>query len=167
MKIELFFPTLKEANAFVERHHRHNGPVRGHRISLGLRQGGEVLGVAIIGRPVARMMQDGQTAEVLRVCVPELPGVIGSDGKEHANGLCSKLYAASWRLWRVAGRRLITYALESESGASLRAVGFVKTAEVKPEQLGWGREGREREFDPICVEPKWRWEIQRSEALAA
>ena len=38
--------TLKSANAFVAAHHRHAGPTRGHRFSVGLDRGGELVGVA-------------------------------------------------------------------------------------------------------------------------
>lgn len=106
--------TLAEANAFVSRHHRHHGPVVGHLFSVGLAVGGEVVGVAIVGRPVARVRQDGYTAEVTRLCV--LPG--------HSNA-CSKLYASCWRAARALGyRRLGTYILDDESGASIRAAGW-------------------------------------------
>ena len=64
--IELCPMTLKEANAYVEQHHRHHGPVVGHKFSIGLSDGEKIVGVAIVGRPVARHLDDGWTLEVNR-----------------------------------------------------------------------------------------------------
>lgn len=61
--------TLKDAEAFVEQHHRHHRPPRGGLFAVAVAAGAEVVGVAIIGRPVARGLQDGWTAEVTRVSV--------------------------------------------------------------------------------------------------
>lgn len=105
--------TLKEANAFVEQNHRHHGPTVGHKFSIGLSDGEKIVGVAIVGRPVARHLDDGWTLEVNRLC---------TDGTRNA---CSMLYAAAWRAARAMGyKRLVTYILESENGASLRAAGW-------------------------------------------
>ncbi|RRV41316.1 hypothetical protein EGJ86_07475 [Pseudomonas sp. o96-267] len=102
--------SLAEANAFVSKHHRHHGPVQGHKFSIGLVYGTEVVGVAIIGRPVARHLDDGLTLEVTRCCTNGI-----------RNG-CSKLYGAAWMASRAMGyRRLITYVLETEPGTSLQA----------------------------------------------
>ena len=51
--------TLKEANAFVEQNHRHHGPTVGHKFSIGLSDGEKIVGVAIVGRPVARHLDAG------------------------------------------------------------------------------------------------------------
>jgi hypothetical protein len=90
--------TLRAANAEVERLHRHHPAVRGCLFCLSVvDQDGAVRGVAIVGRPVARMLQDGVTAEVTRVA---------TDGAQNA---CSMLYGAAWRAARAIGyRRLIT-----------------------------------------------------------
>lgn len=105
--------TLREANAFVEQNHRHHGPTVGHKFSIGLSDGEKIVGVAIVGRPVARHLDDGWTLEVNRLC---------TDGTRNA---CSMLYAAAWRTARAMGyKRLVTYILESENGASLRAAGW-------------------------------------------
>lgn len=105
--------TLAEANAFVETHHRHHGRVQGHKFSIGLAEGDRIAGVAIVGRPVARHLDDGMTLEVTRCC---------TDGVR--NG-CSMLYGSAWRAVKALGyRRLITYVLADESGGSLRASGW-------------------------------------------
>ena len=106
--------TLKEAMRFVDLHHRHHKAPQGGLFAIGLTDNDEVIGVAIVGRPVARMLQNGYTAEVTRLCV-----ING-----HYNA-CSMLYSACWRSARAMGyKRLITYILNSESGKSLEASGY-------------------------------------------
>jgi hypothetical protein len=125
--------TLREANAFVRRFHRHSGPVRGHKFSVGAALGDELVGVAIAGRPVARHRDDGLTIEVLRVCVAEAA----------PRNSCSLLYGACWRAARAMGyRRAITYTLRTEDGASLRASGFTLIGEVR--RQSWDRPSRPR-----------------------
>lgn len=107
--------SLAEANAFVEQHHRHHGKVAGHKFSIGCADvnTGKIVGVAIVGRPVARYLDDGWTLEVNRLC---------TDGTKN---VCSMLYAAAWRAARAMGyKKLITYILDTENGASLRAAGW-------------------------------------------
>ncbi|WP_137910695.1 XF1762 family protein [Ralstonia sp. 3PA37C10] len=113
---------LDEANAFVAAHHRHHAPVVGHKFSIAVaddsvRFAGDdrpvIVGVAIVGRPVARGNDDGLTLEVNRCC---------TDGTRNA---CSALYGAAWRAAKAMGYlRLITYTLEAEGGASLRGAGW-------------------------------------------
>lgn len=104
---------LKEANAFVAAHHRHHKPVAGHKFSLGCIKDGKLAGVAIVGRPVSRYLDDGMTLEVNRLC---------STG---GRNVCSFLYGAAARAARELGyRKIITYTLDSEPGTSLRAAGW-------------------------------------------
>jgi hypothetical protein len=105
--------TLQEANAFVSIHHRHHKPARGCKFCIAIANAGKIIGVAIVGRPVARGADDSWTLEVNRCC---------TDGTRNA---CSMLYGAAWRVSRELGyRRLITYTLPEEGGASLRAAGW-------------------------------------------
>lgn len=121
MRLTLQPLTIAEANAFVRAHHRHHGPVLSGKFAIGLNNGAKVVGVSIVGRPVARLLDDGFTAEVTRLCV--------ADGFKNA---CSMLYAASWRAARAMGyRKLITYILKSESGASLSGAGWKCVGEVR------------------------------------
>lgn len=71
--LEIVPMTLREANAFVEQNHRHHGPVAGHKFSIGLSDGERIVGVAIIGRPVSRHLDDGWTLEVNRLCTDGEP----------------------------------------------------------------------------------------------
>jgi hypothetical protein len=107
---------LSEANLLVARWHRHHQPVQGHRFSLGLLdEGGVFHGACVVGRPVARMAGDPRrVAEVTRLV---------TDGTR--NG-CSMLYAAAARACKGLGfERIQTYILDSETGTSLRAAGWV------------------------------------------
>ena len=106
--------SLKEANAFVAAHHRHHKPVVGHKFSIGCAQDGRLVGVAIVGRPVSRYLDDGLTLEVNRLC---------TTGEKNA---CSMLYAAAARAAKAIGyHKIITYTLDTEPGISLRAAGWV------------------------------------------
>ena len=119
--------TMREANEFVASFHRHNKPVAGARFAIGASDGEALIGVAIVGRPVARQLQDGVTSEVTRCCVRE----------RAQKGACSFLYAACWRAWRaMGGRRLVTYTLATESGASMRGVGWKLVAELPANRPG-------------------------------
>ena len=111
--------TFAEANAFVAEHHRHHRPMPGVKFVLGIESDeGKLVGVAMVGRPVARAFDDGLTLEVNRSC---------TDGTKHAN---SMLYGAAWRAAKALGyRRLITYTQTGESGASLRGAGWRVVAE--------------------------------------
>ncbi len=140
--------SLDEANAFVAEHHRHHGPVVGHKFSIGLcareLESIEVIGVAIVGRPVARPLDNGFTLEVTRCC---------TDGTRNA---CSALYAAAWRAARALGyRKLVTYTLASEGGSSLRAAGWRVVGEVKGRS--WDVPSRRR-IDTAPKQDKLRWE---------
>ena len=105
--------SLALANAFVAPYHRHHQPVVGHKYSIGCALGSRLIGVAITGRPVSRYLDDGTTLEVTRLC---------TDGTPNA---CSILYAASARAAKAMGyAKIITYTLDTENGASLRAAGW-------------------------------------------
>lgn len=141
--------TVKEANEFVASFHRHNKPVAGARFAVGVSDGQEMVGVAIVGRPVARKLQDGLTSEVTRCCVRETA----------PKGACSFLYAACWRAWRaMGGRRLVTYTLASESGASMRGAGWKLVAELKANKPGMWQSRPHREWQPVVGQAKLRWE---------
>src|SRR3990167_10013504 len=101
--------TIEQANEFVRRLHRHSRPVVGAKFSIGVMQEDCLVGVAIVGRPVARRLDDGLTAEITRVC---------TDGTRNAN---SMLYAACRKAAKAMGHtRIFTYTLPEEGGARLR-----------------------------------------------
>ena len=120
--------TLKDANKFVKEFHRHNKDCRGHRFSIGAIYKDELVGVAIIGRPIARKLDQKLIAEVLRNCVkPAAP-----------KGTCSFLYSKAIQVWQVlGGKKVITYTLETEKGSSLKAVSFKNVSKTPVFKYGW------------------------------
>ena len=137
---------LKEANRFVVMFHRHNKKVPGGKFAIGLQVSNELVGVAIAGRPLARLLDNGKTIEVLRVCVKE--------GFKNAN---SMLYGRMRKICKLFGyERIITYTLQRESGSSLKAVGASPTP-IK--RHTWKKSYPNRPFKPIYAEPKIRWEL--------
>jgi hypothetical protein len=136
---------LPEANAFVREHHRHHKPVVGHLFSIGAAKDGKIVGVAIVGRPVARMRDDGETAEVTRLC---------TDGTRNA---CSFLYGACSRAaFAIGFKRIGTYILASEPGTSLTGAGWRLVGETGGGS--WSRGDRPR-VDKHPTEPKLLFEV--------
>ena len=138
--------TIAAANEYIKLYHRHHGPVVGAKFPISLvdsRDG--VRGVVVAGRPVSRMLDDGWTLEVTRLC---------TDGTFNA---CSMLYSAAWRAARAMGYlRMLTYILESESGTSLKAAGWVCRG---PAGGGsWSCKSRPRQ-DKHPLERKVRWQV--------
>jgi hypothetical protein len=150
--------SVQDANKVVAKWHRHSRPVLSGLFAVGASVRGELVGVAIVGRPVARMLQDGATCEVTRLCVVD--GVSGLH-------VCSSLYGRCLRIARELGyRRVVTYTLASESGASCRAAGFVAVAQLAARPT-WDTPSRRREQvsrtlfgdeEKRPTGPKVRWE---------
>ena len=140
--------TLRAAREFVREHHRHNDPPTGHKFSIGLTEQDELIGVVIVGQPIARHQCDGYTAEIVRCCV--------LDGKRNAN---SRLYAAAVRAARAMGYlRVITYTLPEESGASLKGAGFHIDGVTRTNPTGWDMPSRPRNTpEKYPAGPKIRW----------
>lgn len=136
---------LAEANAFVSEHHRHHEPVVGHIFSVGASLAGKIVGVVIVGRPVARMRDDGETAEITRLC---------TDGTKNA---CSFLYGAAARAAFALGfKRVGTYILATEPGTSLTAANWRMIGETKGGS--WSRGDRPR-VDKHPTQAKMLFEI--------
>lgn len=133
MSLELVPVTFEQACQFVNGHHRHHTRPAGHKFSVGVIAGEELVGVAVVGRPVAKSYDDGRTLEVNRTCTTGYP---------NAN---SMLYGAATRASFALGyRRLITYTQDGESGSSLRAAGW-KVIAQRPPRSGWWTRSRPRE----------------------
>lgn len=139
--------SFAQANEFVAAWHRHNDPMPGAKFSVGVSDSEGVLhGVAIVGRPVARHYDDGETLEVCRVA---------TDGAHNAS---SMLYGACQRATFALGyRRLITYTLASESGSSLRASGWNVIGQ-RPARAGWSAPSRPRDNTRYENVPRQLWE---------
>lgn len=134
--------TLRQASEFIDHHHRHHRATVGCKFCIGLFDGEKMVGCAVNGRPVSRYLDDGLTCEINRLC---------TDGTKNA---CSMLYGASCRVAKAMGyRRIITYILESENGASLKASNFV--CEGKAGGTHWT--GMRDRGQNIPHEMKTRW----------
>lgn len=138
---------FSDAAAFVAMWHRHNAPPVGCKFCIGVADDDGVLrGVAIVGRPVSRVYDNGQTLEVNRTA---------TDGSVNAN---SMLYAAAWRAAKALGyTRLVTYTQAEESGASLRAAGWRVVAQ-RPARPGWNVPSRPRKPNGSEHMPRTLWE---------
>lgn len=137
---------LRQANEFVERLHRHHDPVHRDKFRVGAEIDGKLVGVVQVARPVSRMLDDGKTVEVVRLC---------TDGTKD---VCSFLYSRAARIAKEMGYdRIITYILYTESGASLRACGW--TEDGTTNGGCWDRPSRRRSTTAPTV-PKKRFVMQ-------
>lgn len=141
--------TFKQANKFIAAFHRHHKPVQGMKFAIGLEDCGKLIGVVVVGRPVARYLDDGFTAEVTRLC---------TDGSPNA---CSMLYSAAWRAAKAMGyTKCVTYILDTEPGTSLKAAGWIYSSTTR-DDLSWNCASRTRASKEIQG-AKQRWEITKA-----
>jgi hypothetical protein len=153
MSLDLVPISFADACGFVAAWHRHHAPPVGHKFSIGVADEQLLVGVVVVGRPVARSYDDGHTLEVTRCA---------TDGTPNAG---SMLYAAAWRAASALGyRRLVTYTQRGESGASLRAAGWTVTA-ARPPRPGWNAPSRPRQPRATEYVQRFLWE-QREEGAA-
>ena len=149
MKLIALPITLREARDFVDNFHRHNKAPIGGLFAVGVSDGNELVGIAIVGRPVARKLDNGHTAEVTRCCVID----------NSPKGTCSFLYARCWQAAKALGyTKLITYTLQDESGASLRGAGWKVVAELTANNPSAWQSRPGREWQPVVGQAKLRWE---------
>lgn len=136
--------SLAVANAFIARLHRHHPPVVGHRFSLGAMDGGRLVGVATVGHPVARLLDQRRLVEVNRLC---------TDGTKMA---CSFLYGAAARAAQAMGYfAILTYTLDEEGGMSLRGAGW--WGEPTPDLVKTWHTPSDSSRTGGIAKPKWRW----------
>lgn len=121
MSLRIVPLSFRVAAEYVGQFHRHSKPPTGSKFCIGVEQDGVLAGVAMVGRPIARAFDNGQTAEVTRTC---------TQGAANANSI---LYGACWRVAKAMGyTRIITYTQAEETGASLRAAGWVRVKDLPP-----------------------------------
>lgn len=138
---------IAEARQWVERHHSHHHAPRGGLLAVAVHRGDQRVCVAIAGRPVARLLDDGRTAEVTRVAS------LGGDDARHA---ASMALGSIVRALRAVGYdRFVSYTILGECGTSYRAAGWHPTAITRGGE--WSRENRLRD---AAAQPdrKVRWE---------
>ena len=146
MSLELVPISIKEANDYVRSFHRHNKPTQGAKFAIACADENSIVGVSLVGRPLSASLDDGFTAEVLRLCTTD----------DSPKNVCSKLYAASWRAWKaMGGKKIITYTMQSEKGSSIEAAGYKIIAQTKP---GTWHIYRDRDWQPVFGQLKFRWE---------
>lgn len=134
---------LKQAQEFISKYHRHNIPPVGGKFAIGCISDGNLCGTAICGRPISRMLDNGNVLEIYRCC---------TNGTRNA---CSMLYGACLRIARNMGyKEVITYTLVSENGASLKASNFIYDG--LSGGLEWTGE-RKRKYYVSPKERKIRW----------
>jgi len=133
------------AKAYVKRIHRHHKPPVTYKFALAVADADGVFhGVAIVGTPVARGLNDGWTLEVTRVC---------TDGTDNA---CSALYGACARTAKALGyRRILTYTLPAEGGGSLRGAGWIETGQTPGRSWHTASRPRAIEEHPLGVKTRW------------
>lgn len=136
----------------VDQHHRHHPRPQGWKFGVAVYNGDVKVGVAVVGRPVSRVLQAQQplTLEVTRVCT------FGHSALR--KNAVSKLYAACAEQARALGyRKLITYTIDGvEDGASLQASGWTVT---NVSQGGsWACEARPEASTVAPTNAKVRWE---------
>ena len=142
--------TFKAACEFVAKLHRHNKPPAGHKFSVALHDGEQLVGVAMAGRPVARHFDDGLTLEINRTC---------TDGTSNAN---SMLYGAVRRAaWAMGYLRCVTYTQADESGSSLKAAGFVKVKDLPARGIWLSTKMIKRDPVGFGGVPRVLWETRR------
>lgn len=138
--------SFADACEFITAWHRHHAAPIGHKFSIGAAAGTMLVGVAVVGRPVARSYDDGRTLELTRCA---------TDGTPHVSSL---LYGAAWRAAKALGyRRLITYTQAGESGSSLRGAGWSVIAS-RPARAGWSVPSRPRTSRAYESVQRFLWE---------
>jgi len=156
MRLELAPINLDEAKAFIRQHHRHNLPPLSWKFGVAVTTDGNLAGVAMAGRPMARMLDQEFAIEIIRTC---------TTGAQNAN---SKLYGAILRAAKALGYRVAyTYTLAEESGSSLRASGWIEDAKVEAAKT-WSRPSRHRiqvsmfgeASRPSGPKIRWRYDLQ-------
>ena len=140
--MEIIPVTFKQACEFINQYHRHHKATVGCKFCIGVAESGVMHGVAVCGRPVSRYLDDGRTLEINRLC---------TDGTRNA---CSMLYGACCRVAKAMGyKEVITYILETEDGASLKASNF--TCEGKAGGTHWTGERDRGQDIPQLFKQKW------------
>ena len=143
MKLKAIPLELKDANEYVKKNHRHHDPVYRDKFRVGCEKDGVLVGVAQVGRPVNRILDDKKTLEVVRLC---------SDGTKD---VCSFLYSRCARIAKEMGyTRIITYILDTEDGTSLKASGWIHEADTIGRS--WSCPSRPRNTSaPTCNKQRW------------
>lgn len=163
IRYELVPVTLGAARAFVNFHHRHNEAPVGWKFGVGIARDEHLVGIAMVGRPTGRGLDQERDVEITRVCLDTV-GV-------HKNA-ASRLYGAACRMAAAGGyRTAYTYTLDEETAASVKAAGFVLDAEL-PARPTWDTPSRPRYSEnlfgererPAGAKKRWRRDLVTAKA---
>ncbi|MFK4046384.1 Hypothetical protein HVIM_03893 (plasmid) [Roseomonas mucosa] len=148
-KLEIRPVSFAHAADFVRRHHAHNAAPTAWRYGAAITNGVSLLGVVMVGNPVARGLMGRGTVEVNRLCIRrDVPRVL-------AWNACSQLYGWAAREAEARGfERIVTYTRVDEEGGSLRACGWIREAHVRGRL--WNSPMRAR-TDRASLIDKHRW----------
>lgn len=153
MKLRLRPWTVKRADAlaFVRDVHRRLPKVQGAMWCVSVRDGAEIVGVALVGWPSRVQTSDEvDHLRVLRVAV-----------KEGYKNACSMLYSACWRAARAMGASSMdTFTHLDEPGTSLKAAGWIEDGTTDGGE--YDRKSRRR-APQVDAAPKRRWWAPGSE----
>lgn len=137
-RLEFDVATWAEARVFVQEHHRHHSPPAGMKLAIKALCRGEIVGVAIIGRPVSRVLQQRGYMEVTRTCTT-------------AWGVNRELYRRCAQFGKMC-----TYTMDGESGRSLMAAGWVAVSYRRGRPSDWSSPSRKRAG--VVPAGRTRWE---------
>lgn len=142
--------TVTAAKAWVRQVHRHLPEIQGGLFASSVwnEDGPAAMGIAI--NPPRVWLGTGRIVIGRVAAMPDLEPV-----GDHAAPACTMIYASLCRAAKALGwREAWTYTLPSESGASLRAAGFIYMGETRGEE--WDRPSRRRKA-AVSPAKKGRW----------
>ncbi len=140
--------SFREACIFIKEHHRYLKPPAGCKFCVAVNDGEKVVGVAVAGRPIARMLDDGLTLEITRMA---------TDGSHNAISILAG--AVRKAAYALGYKKVVTYAMAQENrGESLRAAGYVCKGNAGGGSWSRTKGNRIRVEDPDTLQPKFRWE---------
>lgn len=140
------------ARAFVAHHHAHCRPPVTWRFQTAVYNGRTLLGVALVGNPVARALNRRGIVEVNRLCIRrDTPEALRWNAASMLYGWCAREAA------RLGWRKIITYTRADEPGTSLVAAGWTRDGPVRGR--GWHSARRARSNTNSWI-GKVRWSRQ-------
>ena len=143
--------SLRDAHAFVAKHHRHHLPAVGGIVALGLWEDERLVGVGVLGRPVSRQLQHQGAVEVTRLCVI---------APHAASALLGRLRRVAQSLGFV---KVVTYIESHESGISLGAAGW-EQLDIQPARE-WSRIKRPRTASRVIPRTRWWVDLRQQQEL--
>jgi len=137
------------AKRFIAQHHAHCRVPVAWRFHTGIYNGRTLLGVAVVGNPVAPALNSRGILEVNRLCVRrDTAAALRWNAASMLYGWCAREAA------RQGWQKIITYTRADEPGTSLRASGWRKECRVKGR--GWHSARRARSNTNSWID-KIRW----------